>query len=120
MNKLHKAPTGDLWDGRLGRSSFLCDFNWWFNAAVIILQVAWFGMARPKKHQRKTSHHGTLSRKRKAPAQQGGSKKKPRKAEVASKASESDSDYVSDTDEGSPAYTTAQKVNETDDEFGIT
>ena len=83
------------------------------------MQVAWFGMARPKKHQRKTSHHGTLSRKRKAPAQQGGSKKKQRKAEVASKASESDSDYVSDTDEGSPAYTTARKVDETDDELEI-
>ena len=68
----------------------------------------------PQKNQRKTSHHGTLSRKRKAPAQQGGSKKKQRKTEVASKASESDSDYVSDTDEGSPAYTTARKVDETD------
>ena len=76
-------------------------------------------MAHPKKNQRKTSHHGTSSRKRKAPAQQGGSTKKQRKEEVASKASESDSDYVSDTDEGSPAYTTARKVNETDDELEI-
>ena len=49
----------------------------------------------------------------------GAQRKKHRKAEVASKASESDSDYVSDTDEGSPAYTTGHKVDETDDELEI-